>query len=273
MPKAILAKTSVSPRKIHLDEAHLRRLYTVEKLRVIEIAAILNCSKQTVFNGLAEYLIPADRIKSKIVKCCIDCGVAFSVFASAAKERIRCDGCKGSNRWGINGRHSIVACAECGASLHRPKCRVDGVANHFCDAKCSGQWQSKNRVQENHPAWSGGKKAKYARVEADPQKRLRRRISNQIWQSLKKEKNGKSWESLVGYTAIELKTHLERQFKKGMSWSNYGEWHIDHIVPVSSFSFKSPEDKEFLDCFALSNLRPLPGKDNIIKSNSREFLL
>ena len=271
MAKAILAKTP--PRKIEISEAQLRSLYLEKNLHINEIAENLGCSKQTVFNRLSEFGINTVRLAGKITKCCVDCGSEFQTYASQGNNRIRCNDCKGNNRWGINGSHSIVPCAECGKSLHRVKCRVESVARSFCDAKCAGAWQSKNKSAENHPGWRGGKKAKYARVEADPQKRLRRRISNQIWQSLKQSKNGERWESLVGYTVEDLKNHLERQFQKGMSWENYGEWHIDHIVPVSAFCFQSPEDNEFKQCFALSNLRPLAGFENILKSNSRLFLL
>ena len=33
----------------------------------------------------------------------------------------------------------------------------------------------------------------------------------------------------------QLKEHIEKQFVDGMSWDNWGEWHIDHIKPVSKF--------------------------------------
>lgn len=38
-----------------------------------------------------------------------------------------------------------------------------------------------------------------------------------------------------------------------MSWYNYGEWHIDHIKPVSSFNKETNVD---VVC-SLSNLQPL----------------
>jgi hypothetical protein len=48
------------------------------------------------------------------------------------------------------------------------------------------------------------------------------------------EKNDKTI-NILGYSAWDLKIHLEKQFTDGMSWDNHGEWHIDHIKPVSSF--------------------------------------
>jgi len=63
------------------------------------------------------------------------------------------------------------------------------------------------------------------------------------------------------------KNHLEKQFKDGMTWDNYGDWHIDHIRPISSFNFKSYEDKEFKECWDLNNLQPLWAEENIRKHN------
>ena len=68
---------------------------------------------------------------------------------------------------------------------------------------------------------------------------------------------GKSKEAktidLLGYSAIQLKQHLESLFTEGMSWDNYGEWHIDHIKPVSLFD----EDTPIHVVNDLSNLQPL----------------
>ncbi len=64
-----------------------------------------------------------------------------------------------------------------------------------------------------------------------------------------------------------LRDHLESLFTNGMTWENYGKWHIDHIIPKSFFEFSSPNDVEFKMCWRLDNLQPLWAKDNIIKSN------
>lgn len=70
---------------------------------------------------------------------------------------------------------------------------------------------------------------------------------------------------LVGYTLVELMEHLESQFTKGMTWDNYGEWHIDHIRPVSDFNFITHNDSEFKECWSLWNLQPLWAFDNLSK--------
>lgn len=92
-------------------------------------------------------------------------------------------------------------------------------------------------------------------------------ISHGMRKCLRDGKGGKHWETLVGYTAEELMAHLESQFTKGMTWDNYGAWHIDHIRPISHFNFASCDDPEFLECWSLWNLQPRWAKDNLSKSN------
>jgi len=61
----------------------------------------------------------------------------------------------------------------------------------------------------------------------------------------------------------ELRLHLERQFKDGISWDNYGEWHIDHIRPCAKFDLSKPEEQRA--CFHYTNLQPLWEKENVSK--------
>jgi 5-methylcytosine-specific restriction endonuclease McrA len=101
----------------------------------------------------------------------------------------------------------------------------------------------------------------------DPKYRLNHSISSGILQSLKHNKNGHHWEDLVGYTLNDLQHRLETQFELGMTWENYGKWHIDHIIPISAFMFSSPDDLDFKRCWALENLRPLWANENNSKGN------
>jgi hypothetical protein len=48
-----------------------------------------------------------------------------------------------------------------------------------------------------------------------------------------------------------------------MSWENWDEWHIDHIIPISKFEKET--DPKIVN--SLSNLQPLWASDNIRKSN------
>lgn len=52
-----------------------------------------------------------------------------------------------------------------------------------------------------------------------------------------------------------------------------GEWHVDHIVPLSSFDFATPDDPGFKAAWALTNLRPLWGLENMRKHAQRTHLI
>jgi hypothetical protein len=72
--------------------------------------------------------------------------------------------------------------------------------------------------------------------------------------------------NLTGATIAELRSHIERQFKRGMSWRNYGViWHIDHIIPCAEFDLTSARQQAI--CFNYLNLSPLWAKENLKKSN------
>lgn len=86
-----------------------------------------------------------------------------------------------------------------------------------------------------------------------------------MYYSLRKAKGNCHWEDFVDYSISELKQHLELLFKPGMSWDNYGDWEIDHVIPVSAFKYSSPNDLTFKQCWSLTNLQPLWRHDNRTK--------
>jgi Skp family chaperone for outer membrane proteins len=95
---------------------------------------------------------------------------------------------------------------------------------------------------------------------------LTNRIKVRMRSSLYRGKEGRSWKELVPYSIEELKAHLESRFCEGMSWENRHLWHIDHKRPIASFHYTSPDDDEFKECWALSNLQPLWAFENQRKS-------
>jgi hypothetical protein len=92
---------------------------------------------------------------------------------------------------------------------------------------------------------------------------LRTRIRHSI-NSQNVSKSNKTPE-LVGCSIMNLKTHLESKFTEGMTFENYGEWHIDHIRPCASFNLEDPEEQK--KCFHWTNLQPLWALDNIRKGD------
>ena len=76
--------------------------------------------------------------------------------------------------------------------------------------------------------------------------------------------------SLIKYIGCNidfLRSWLENNFDKNMSWNNYGMyWDIDHVIPLSKFNFNN--EVELKICYNWINLRPLEKKTNILKSNN-----
>ena len=86
--------------------------------------------------------------------------------------------------------------------------------------------------------------------------------TRQIFKHFTTDKKDKTFD-IVGCSPEFLKEHLESQFTDGMSWDNRSEWHIDHIIPLSS---AKTEDELYKLCH-YENLQPLWAEDNLKKSN------
>jgi hypothetical protein len=143
------------------------------------------------------------------------------------------------------------------------------------------KWSENNReyLTEYHKKWRTENVDKWRktkrdyernRKDTDPAYKLIANFRTAIYQVLKEnnvEKN-KHYFDILQYTPEELISHLEKQFTDGMTWDNYGEWHVDHRMPISSFNFESVDDDSFIKCWSLDNLQPMWGKENIVKGNN-----
>lgn len=70
---------------------------------------------------------------------------------------------------------------------------------------------------------------------------------------------------LLGCPIAALQTHLESQFRPGMTWENYGPvWHVDHLEPCAKFDLSDPAQQR--ECFNFSNLQPLFAEENLRKA-------
>jgi hypothetical protein len=131
------------------------------------------------------------------------------------------------------------------------------------------EYQKKWR-EENIDKWRETKRNyEKTRKANDPLYKLINNFRTAIYQVLKErniQKNGHYFD-ILKYTPEQLIEHLESKFTGVITWDNYGQWHVDHIIPISSFDIKEIGDKEFNKCWALENLQPLWGDENIRKSN------
>jgi len=70
--------------------------------------------------------------------------------------------------------------------------------------------------------------------------------------------------NLLGEDIKTIKAHMEERFQEGMTWDNYGKWHVDHIRPCASFDLTIEENQR--RCFHYTNLQPLWAIDNMRKA-------
>lgn len=140
------------------------------------------------------------------------------------------------------------------------------------------RWAEKNpgrhaelikRWEENNPERIAAFRRAYV-TRADV--RLRRTIRERIRQMVRGNKSRKTLE-VLGYSMEDLRAHLERQFTDGMTWENFGKWHVDHIIPVAAFSIETENCPDLKAAWALANLRPLWAEENRKKHAKRLYLL
>jgi len=144
--------------------------------------------------------------------------------------------------------------------------------------KNKGKYRRKKRVYEKK------------KIKEDPIFALRKKVSQAVYQALKKKdrsKGGRSILQFLPYTMQELHEWIEKQFsapenltsdgKIWMTWKNWGRydpktwieddfsthtWQVDHIIPQARFPYESMDSPLFQECWALKNLRPYSSKLN-----------
>jgi len=149
--------------------------------------------------------------------------------------------------------------------------KVWGKNNQNKKKKYFQNWRNKNlekdrqRVkdwQKQNPNYF--KNYANSRYKNDISYRIANRLRGRLWDALRggSHKMGSAVKDL-GCSLKELIVHLEQQFQAGMTWDNYGKWHIDHVIPLSSFNLENRD--ELLKACNYTNLQPLWAAENISK--------
>lgn len=98
--------------------------------------------------------------------------------------------------------------------------------------------------------------------------KLKRYLRNRLRSALKNNwKKGSSVRDL-GCSIEKFKLWLEMHFKDGMNWNNQGEWHLDHIKPLSVFDLT--DRQQLLKAVHFTNIQPLWAEENYRKYNKSE---
>lgn len=203
------------------------------------------------------------------MKLCSKCGL-LKDESCFDKDRTHADGlrcqCKDCRKakWFEN-RDENLAKKRAGYKKNRQKNLV--YAREYAE-KNKDLLIEKRRVYEGRPEVRKRIRTYWkSRMNAEPMIRLNASMRAAVYHSVKQNKAGNTWQSLVGYNLELLKTHLEKQFLPGMTWGNYGEWEIDHKTPLAAHNFTSPDQFDFKRAWGLKNLRPLWASENRSKGD------
>lgn len=135
--------------------------------------------------------------------------------------------------------------------------------------------ENKARYEERAKKWAEGNRPRRRKIALDYQKRMRRerpeeyvavqsarKMVARVLVNTGRKKRGRTYE-ILGYNKQDFVRHIESLFQDGMTWDNHGEWHIDHIIPVSELVKSGVTDPAKIN--ALANLRPIWAHENHVK--------
>jgi len=104
------------------------------------------------------------------------------------------------------------------------------------------------------------------RMKEDPFYKFKFNIRTLVRNSIKGKgytKRSKSFD-ILGVDFETFQTYISRQFKKGMTWENHGEWHLDHIIPMAS----ATTEEEAIKLNHYTNFSPEWAEYNLKKSDT-----
>lgn len=137
------------------------------------------------------------------------------------------------------------------------------TGNNKKTSKYSKEYYEKNKTKLNKKKVERDK----IRMKNDELFKIKTNLRSLIRNSFKRGKvkylKQKSSEDILGCSISFFKEYINSKLKKGMTFNNYGEWHLDHIIPISKA--KNEEDVVRLNHY--TNFQPLWAKDNLSKKD------
>lgn len=125
--------------------------------------------------------------------------------------------------------------------------------------KNSENWSRKNRERKNELRNINRRRRRLT----DPLFKLTENIRRLISRKIKDggyTKKSKTFD-ILGCTYDFFKKFIEEKFQENMTWENYGTWHLDHIIPISS----GKTEEQIVKLNHYSNFQPLWALDNMRK--------
>lgn len=139
---------------------------------------------------------------------------------------------------------------------YKEKCQEWSIKNQERIYKNKKEWRNKNREYFREHQ----RKYKALKRKNDPIFKITSNLRTRVRKAIKGINKSNTTIELIGCSIEEFKTHIEKQFKKGMTWNNYGEWELDHIQPCCSFDLTDIRQQKL--CFHYSNTQPLWKKEH-----------
>ena len=192
---------------------------------------------------------------------CKECG-GRSIYEHN-RQKSQCKECGGASICQHN--RQKISCKECGGSsicVHnrqKSKCKECGggsICIHNRQRQSCKECPNASGICEHN-------REKMTCKICDPQGHLSNLVRSHVRRALHSDKEKHSIEYL-GCSIQHFREHIEKQFVEGMTWDNYGEWHIDHIIPLK---YDNPTLEETIERLHWENTQPLWATDNLSKGN------
>lgn len=178
----------------------------------------------------------------------------------------------------------MKTCSKCKqiknfTDFHKNASRKDGFAHQckICASSTNKNYKTRHAKElqlklSKYRATKFFKKKRAAQIKkrrrSDLQFKLSHALRRRLRSAIKRNQKAGSAVKDLGCSIEFLKSYLESRFQCGMTWNNYGKWHIDHIKPLSKFDLT--DEIQFKEAVHYTNLQPLWASDNLKKGAKYE---
>ncbi|MEJ1937270.1 hypothetical protein WDZ92_44315, partial [Nostoc sp. NIES-2111] len=95
---------------------------------------------------------------------------------------------------------------------------------------------------ERKRAWKAANAERHRRVAREheqlqratnPQRRIAKNLRHRLSKAMQGKTKGVSAVRDLGISIEDFRAYIAAMFQPGMTWDNYGQWHLDHIKPLA----------------------------------------
>lgn len=149
---------------------------------------------------------------------------------------------------------------------------ADGRIRYYEQEHFVYSGREKDYMKEYHAKNKAKRREKHKKkMQDDEVYKFKVKVRKFISQSFKRRKESKMMhtEEVLGCSFEEFMKHLCSLFREGMTIDNYGEWQIDHIIPLSTAKTK----EDVIRLCHYTNLQPLWAKENNEKRDKLNYII